>query len=490
MGSEPHQLHFILFPFMAQGHMIPMLDIARLLANHGVIVTIVTTPLNAKRFKPTISRAIQSGLKIQFLELQFPISQESRLPNDCENLDMLPSLSIGNEFFLATNQFQESVERLLQELKPNPKCIISDMCLPYTSQIASNLGIPRIAFNGFSCFCMMCMHCIYSSPKILENVKSEYEYFVLPGLPHRIELTKNQLPQSMHSNMGRFTEQIGVAEMVTYGIIVNSFEELEPTYVQEFKKARGNNKVWCIGPVSLYNKDKLDKVQRGDKASIDEQECLNWLDLQKQDSVLYVCFGSLCNLVPLQLIELGLGLEASNRPFIWVIRRGETSKELEKWIEEDGFEERIKGRGLLIRGWAPQVAILSNPAIGGFLTHCGWNSTLEGITAGKPMVTWPLFADQFCNERLVVDVLNIGVKVGAEFTLTWGEEDKVRVLVKREEVKRAIDRLMDGGEESEERRKKAKELSIMAKKAMEENGSSYLNMKLLIEDIRQKINSE
>ncbi|KAG8647165.1 UDP-glycosyltransferase 73C1-like [Manihot esculenta] len=480
MDSNSHQLHFLLFPFMAQGHMIPMMDIARLLAHHGMIVTVITTPLNAKRFTPTLSRAVESGLRIQFIELQFP-AEEAGLPKDCENFDMLPSLGSAVEFFLSTYRLLEPVQRLLEELKPRPSCIISDMCLPYTAQVARKIGVPRIAFNGFCCFSMLCMHCIYTS-RILESLKSESEYFVVPGLPHHIEVTKDQLPESAVQNIDAFNEQLAEADKLTYGIIINTFEKLEAACVQEYKKVR-RDKVWCIGPVSLYNKNSLDMVQRGNKASVEGSECFKWLDSQQPGSVIYVCFGSICNLLTSQLIELGSGLEASNRPFIWVLRGGGKSKEIEDWIVEDGFEERTKGRGLIIRGWAPQVAILSHPAIGGFLTHCGWNSTLEGICAGAPMVTWPLFADQFFNERLVVDVLKIGVKVGTEVTVGWGKEEKVGVLVRREAVTRAIDRLMDEGEEGEERRKRAKELSIMAKNAMEEDGSSYLNMKLLIQDI-------
>ncbi|XP_002519439.2 UDP-glycosyltransferase 73C1 [Ricinus communis] len=480
--SKSHQLHFVLFPFMAQGHMIPMMDIAKLLAQHGVIVTIVTTPLNAKRSEPTVARAVNSGLQIRFIQPQFP-AEAVGLPKDCENIDMLPSLGLGNEFFSATNWLQEPVERLVQELNPRPSCIISDMCLPYTGQLASKLGVPRIVFNGSCCFCMLCTDRIYNS-RMLEDIKSESEYFVVPELPHHIEFTKEQLPGAM-IDMGYFGQQIVAAETVTYGIIINSFEEMESAYVQEYKKVRGD-KVWCIGPVSLCNKDNLDKVERGDKASIQESDCTTFLDSQRPGSVIYVCFGSLCNLVTSQLIELALGLEASKKPFIWVIRGKGKSKELENWINEDGFEERTKERGIIIRGWAPQVVILSHPSVGGFLTHCGWNSTLEGISAGLPMVTWPLFADQFCNERLVVDVLKIGVEVGAKVTIRWGQEEKIGVTVKKENVTRAINRLMDEGEESEERRERAKELSRMAKEAMEEKGSSYLNMKLLIQDIMQQ----
>jgi hypothetical protein len=215
---------------------------------------------------------------------------------------------------------------------------------------------------------------------------------------------------------------------------------------------------------------------------------MGWLDSKKPRSVIYACLGSLCRLVPAQLIELGLGLEASNQPFIWVIKTGDQRylEELEEWLVKERFEERIKGRGLLIKGWAPQVLILSHPAVGGFITHCGWNSTLESVCSGVPMITWPLFAEQFFNEKLVVEVLRIGIKVGVEIPVRWGDEEKVGVLVKKDGVEKAIAMLMDGGEEGEKRREKARELGEVAKKALEKGGSSQLNMSFLIEDITKQ----
>jgi len=269
-------------------------------------------------------------------------------------------------------------------------------------------------------------------------------------------------------------------------MIMNSFEELEPAYAGGYKKMR-NNKLWCLGPLSYSNKDHLDKAQRGRMASIEECHLRCWLDCQKPETVIYACFGSLCNLTAPQLIELALALEASERPFIWVIREGSYSEPLEKWIEENGFEERTNARSLLIRGWAPQLLILSHPAIGGFITHCGWNSTLEAICAGVRMVTWPLFGDQFLNESLAVDVLKVGVKVGVERPVTWGEEEKVGVLVKKEDVERAIVKLMDETSENVEMRKRVRELAEKAKGAVEKGGSSHSNVTLLIEDIVQKI---
>lgn len=213
---------------------------------------------------------------------------------------------------------------------------------------------------------------------------------------------------------------------------------------------------------------------------------MGWLESKKPSSVIYACLGSLCRLVPAQLIELGLGLEASNQPFIWVIKTGERYLELEEWLVKERFEERIKGRGLLIKGWAPQVLILSHPAVGGFITHCGWNSTLESVCSGVPMITWPLFAEQFFNEKLVVEVLRIGIRVGVEIPVRWGDEEKVGVLVKKDGVEKAIAMLMGGGEEGEKRRKKARELGVMAKMALEKGGSSLLNMSFLIEDVTKQ----
>ncbi|KAF8395306.1 hypothetical protein HHK36_019249 [Tetracentron sinense] len=483
MASPDNQLHFILIPLMAQGHMIPMIDMARLFAERGVIVTLVTTPLNAFRFESTIDRATKSGLQIRLIKIRFPCA-EVGLPEGCENIDILPSPDMGKQFYSATRMLQQPLEQLLGELKPLPSCMISDTALPWTSEIARKFQIPRLVFHGTSCFTLICSHNLVHY-KVHERVTSESESFVLPGMPDRIEFTKAQLPVPFNISV----DQIIEAENTAYGVVANSFYELEPEYVKEYQKVK-ENKVWCIGPVSLCNKETVDKVDRGNKTSIDEDQCLKWLDSREPNSVVYACLGSLSRLIPSQLIELGLGLEASNRPFIWVIRRDQKSLDFEKWLSEEGFEERTRGRGLLIRGWAPQVLILSHPATGGFLTHCGWNSTLEGVCAGVPMITWPLSSDQFYNEKIAAQIWRIGVRVGVEIPLPKGEEEKVGVMVKREEVKKAVERLMDEGEEGKERRKRARELEEMANRAMEVGGSSHFSMTLLIQDIMHQASTK
>ncbi|OIW11313.1 hypothetical protein TanjilG_20462 [Lupinus angustifolius] len=482
MASQTPQIHFVLFPFIAQGHMIPMVDIAKILVQQNVVVTLVTTPHNATRFKSTLASYIESGFQLRLVEVPFPF-EEAGLPKGCENLDMLPSLGTSLNLFTALSFVRKPVETLFEELNPPPSCIISDICLPYTIHIAKKFNIPRISFAGVSCFCQLCLHNLRVH-NVRERIKDENEYFVLPGIADKIEMTLAQTPAPMDETWKEFGDEVLAAEIDTYGTIMNTFEELEPAYAREYKKVRGD-KVWCIGPVSLSNKGHLEKAQRGKNGSIDEWQHQKWLDSQKPGSVIYACFGSLCNLTPPQFIELGLALEASKRPFIWVIRESSTSEALEKWIKEDGFEERTNGVGLVIKGWAPQLLILAHPSIGGFITHCGWNSTLEAISAGVPMITWPLFADQFLNQNLVVHVLKVGVKVGVETPVTWGNEDKIGVLVKKEDVENAIKELMDETSEREERRERVREFAKMAKNAVEKGGSSHSNVTLLIQDIFQ-----
>nr|WIW42835.1 UDP-glycosyltransferase [Nicotiana tabacum] len=356
--ANSQKLHFVLIPLLAQGHMIPMIDMARLFAEHGVKVSLVTTPHNASRFAAIINRSRESeGKEIELIQIPFP-SEEVGLPPGCENLDSVPSRDLIRNFYTALNT-------------------------PYL------------------------------------NVKSDTQRFVVPGLPMKIEISKNQLPGAFMQlpDLDDIRDKMEEAESSAYGVVVNTFTQLENGCAEEYKKA------------------------------INKKKHSNW-------------------------------------PFIWVIKNGEKlDAELEKWLMVENFEERIKRRGLVIKGWAPQVLILSHPAIKGFLTHCGWNSTIESMSCGVPMITWPMFAEQFFNEKLIVEVLRIGVKIGVEIPVRWGEEKKVGVLVHKVQVANAVEKLMDGGEEGEMRRNKAKELGLVARRTMEENGTSRINILNLIQDI-------
>ncbi|XP_022762344.1 scopoletin glucosyltransferase-like [Durio zibethinus] len=480
MGSQIRQLHMFFFPFMAPGHMIPTVDMAKLFASGGVKTTIITTPLNASFFSKTIQRSKESGIEIGVRTLKFP-TVEAGLPEGCENLDLIHTSQEGNgnlfsKFFKATVLLQEPLEQLLQECKPD--CLVADTFFPWTTDAANKFGIPRLVFHGTSFFSLCATECITKNEPH-KKVQSDSEPFVVPNLPGDIKLTRKQLPdfmkQDVEADFSKMIKAVKESELKSYGVVVNSFYELEETYVNCYKNVLGR-KAWHIGPVSLCNRATEDKAERGKKSAIDEHECLMWLDSKKPNSVVYICFGSVANFTSSQLKEIAMALEASEQQFIWVVRRQKNNEEEEHWLPE-GFEKRMEGKGLIIRGWAPQVLILDHDAVGGFVTHCGWNSILEGVSAGVPMVTWPLFAEQFFNEKLVTQVLKVGVAVGVQ---QWVR--MVGDFVQREAIERAVKEIMKG-DKAEETRNRAKALAEAAKKAVENAGSSHSDLNDLMEEL-------
>ncbi|KAJ6385699.1 hypothetical protein OIU77_028810 [Salix suchowensis] len=481
MGSLGRQLQIHFFPFLAHGHMIPSVDMAKLFASRGVKTTIITTPLNAPFFSKSIQKTKDLGFDIDIQTIKFPAA-EAGLPEGCENTDAFITNENAGEmikkFFIATTLLQEPLEKVLQERHPD--CIVADMFFPWATDAAAKFGIPRLVFHGTSNFALCAAECVrlYEPHK---KVSSDSEPFVVPSLPGDIKLTRKQLPAFVRENdENDFTKLVKASkesELRSFGVVVNSFYELEPAYADHYIKVLGR-RAWNVGPVSLCNRDIEDKSGRGKEASIDHHECLKWLDSKKLNSVVYICFGSIANFPASQLKEIATALEASGQQFIWVVRRNKNSKEeKEDWLPE-GFEERMEGKGLIIRGWAPQVLILDHEATGVFVTHCGWNSTLEGITAGKPMITWPVFAEQFYNEKLVTEVLKTGVAVGVkEWVSVHGYH------VKSEAIEKAITRIMVG-EEADEKRSRAREIGETARKAVEKGGSSFSDLNALIEELR------
>lgn len=479
--------HFILVPLVAQGHIIPMLDIACLLAERGARVSFISTPVNAARITAIIDRVKESHLPIQFVILPFDCAKAG-LPDGCENFDLLPSAEYVKAMFEGTRVLQEPLELFLREVRPKPNCMIADMCNPWTMELACKLRIPRIIFHGPSCFYLLCEHNM-ALHNVFERVADDFEPFLVPDLPRRLEVNKAQaLGFAAGPDWADFIQELAVAESTADGIVINSYDDLEPWYIRSYQKAKGKMKVWTIGPLCLINKDMTGKATRGNQASMDEHAIIKWLDPMEPGSVIYVNFGSAARTNPTQLIEIGCGLQASNQPFIWVIKEADLTPGIEDWLS-GVFEESTNSRGLIIRGWAPQMVILSHPAVGGFLTHCGWNSILESISAGVPMITWPQFSDQFLNEKLIVDELGIGVAIGVKVPTSHVSEDG-HAVVQRDDVEKAVSRLMDEGENGEERRMRVKELQEKAMKAMEGGGSSYVNMTLLIQYFMENTNKE
>ncbi|KAK1559502.1 hypothetical protein Q3G72_015132 [Acer saccharum] len=484
MNSEIRQLNVFFFPFMAHGHMIPTVDMAKLFGTRGVKTSIITTPANAPLFSNPIQRSNDLGIDMDLKIIKFPYV-EAGLPEGCENLDALTngtdpitSMEMAFKFFKATAMLQEPLEQLLRECRPD--CLVADIFFPWANDSAAKFGIPRLVFHGTGFFSLCTTACMtmYEPHK---QVSSESEPFVVPGLPGDIKLTRKQLPDMMKSNhetdITKLLKASKEAELKSYGVVINSFYELEPAYADYYRNVLGM-RAWHVGPVSLCNEN---KACRGKQASIDEDECLKWLNSKEPNSVVYICFGSVANFNSDQLMEIATGLEASGQDFIWVVRKDKKDQlEKEDWLPE-GFENRLEGKGQIIRGWAPQVLILEHEAVGGFVTHCGWNSILEGATAGVPMVTWPVSAEQFYNEKLVTEVLKIGVSVGVQ---QWAR--LVGDFVKREAIEKAVKEVMVGNRAGE-MRSRTKALGDMARRAIEKEGSSYFDLNALIEELSTRV---
>nr|BAD44687.1 UDP-glucose:anthocyanin 3'-O-glucosyltransferase [Gentiana scabra var. buergeri] len=474
------QLHVFFFPFLANGHILPTIDMAKLFSSRGVKATLITTHNNSAIFLKAISRSKILGFDISVLTIKFP-SAEFGLPEGYETADQARSIDLMDEFFRACILLQEPLEELLKEHRP--QALVADLFFYWANDAAAKFGIPRLLFHGSSSFAMISAESVRRN-KPYKNLSSDSDPFVVPDIPDKIILTKSQVPtpddtEENNTHITEMWKNISESENDCYGVIVNSFYELEPDYVDYCKNVLGR-RAWHIGPLLLCNNEGEDVAQRGEKSDIDAHEYLNWLDSKNPYSVVYVCFGSMANFNAAQLHELAMGLEESGQEFIWVVRTCVDEKDESKWFP-DGFEKRVQenNKGLIIKGWAPQVLILEHEAVGAFVSHCGWNSTLEGICGGVAMVTWPLFAEQFYNEKLMTDILRTGVPVGS---LQWSRVTTSAVVVKREAISKAVRRLM-AEEEGVDIRNRAKALKEKAKKAVEEGGSSYSDLSALLDEL-------
>ncbi|CAA7019685.1 unnamed protein product [Microthlaspi erraticum] len=269
------------------------------------------------------------------------------------------------------------------------------------------------------------------------------------------------------------------------GILVNTVAELEP-YVLDSLSSGGVDTppVYPVGPL-VHLESQVD-----DSKDEKQSEILAWLDGQPAKSVVFLCFGGLGSFREEQVREIAVALERSGHRFLWSLRRpspdvmkerpGEYT-DMEEVLPE-GFFDRTKERGKVM-GWAPQVAVLEKSAIGGFVTHCGWNSMLESLWFGVPTAAWPLYAEQKFNAFEMVEELGLAVEIKRYWRgdiLAGAAAD----LVMAEEIERGIKRLM---EEDSEVRKRVKEMSEKCRVALTDGGSSRIALQKFIQDVKKNI---
>ncbi|MCO5582104.1 hypothetical protein L7F22_035994 [Adiantum nelumboides] len=449
------------------------MQLSKLLASRGFAITFVVSDtilkqmLNARQDLPA-DHLQRLGITL--------VGIGDGLDDSCKRHCMLQYEDfIASVLFMHTS-FDELVGRMVQGEGFPINCIISDSFLLWSQDVADKWHIPRIAFwpNSLAAFaCSISLPSIMTESPNLDPLKAQvYEaesqelVTCIPGIP---EIQACMLPfrtlGGKHSELWLRHHIESQIERVNAPIcfIVNSFPELEGdiyTHLQEFLPSKPILTLGPLLPSTFLGGD--DDCGTGSSLFDEDEECMQWLDKQSPNSVLYISFGSISTMNEKDLLEFTLGLFASNQPFLWVFgSTGESTGESPPTLENS--------LGKIIN-WAPQARVLSHKAVGGFLTHCGWNSTLESLSSGVPVLGWPHMLDQSTNCWFLVEKLKVGLRIELEDCKRVG----------RIGVEKGIRKLMQE-KESQFMRERASTFQRLAKASFKDTLS--LSMDYLVETI-------
>ncbi|CAL9215914.1 unnamed protein product [Arabidopsis halleri] len=477
MGSQVAQKpHVVCVPYPAQGHINPMMKVAKLLYAKGFHVTFVNTVYNHNRLLRSRGSNAVDGL---------PSFRFESIPDGLPETDVDVTQDIPTLCESTMKHYLAPFKELLRQINagddvPPVSCIISDGCMSFTLDAAEELGVPEVLFwTTSACGFLAYLYYYRFIEKGLSPLKDE-SYLNKEHLDTKIDwipsmknLRLKDIPSFIRTTnpddiMLNFIIREADRAKRASAIILNTFDDLEHDVIQSMQSIVPP--VYSIGPLHLLEKQEISEdseIRRmGSNLWREETECLDWLNTKARDSVVYVNFGSITVLSAKQLVEFAWGLAATGKEFLWVIRPDLVAGD-EAMVPPEFLTETADRR--MIASWCPQEKVLSHPAIGGFLTHCGWNSTLESLCGGVPMVCWPFFAEQQTNCKFSRDEWEVGIEIGGD--------------VKREEVEVVVRELMDG-EKGKKMREKTEEWRRLAREATEHKyGSSKLNFEMVVNKV-------
>ncbi|KAJ4847909.1 hypothetical protein Tsubulata_011741 [Turnera subulata] len=433
----------VLVPCPLQGHLSPMLELGSILHSKGFLITVAHTKFNFP--KPSSHPDF-----ISFLTIPDHLSDHYLISGD--TISFLLSINAECKPLL-----QDSLIKLVQETEDKIVCVIYDTLMYCAGDIASHMKLPSMVFRTNSLTTLF----TYSKfPQLHQQgyitVREDLVQDAIPGLQHLRfrDLPMFDCPIEALMELARNSLNVRTSSAV----ISNTMECLDEP-VSELQQ-QFDVPFLTIGP--------LLKIAQMPQCSLLEQDstCISWLDKQSQGSVIYVSLGSLAMINAKELEEMAWGLASSNQPFLWVLRPGSVrGSECIDELLPQGFRECTSERGCIVK-WAPQRQVLAHPAVGGFWSHCGWNSTLESLSEGVPLICQPCFGDQKINARYITHVWKVGLEL---------END-----LNRAEIARAVKRLMVDSE-GKGTRQNAIELKKKIELCTMEGGSSYNSLNKLVE---------
>ncbi|KAK1440284.1 hypothetical protein QVD17_06109 [Tagetes erecta] len=467
--------HAICIPYPAQGHINPMMKLAKLLHFRGFHISFVNNHYNHKRLLRSRGPAALEGLP----DFRFYSIPDGLPPSDAEATQSIPELceSIPKH---CLEPFCEFITKLNESDVPPVSCIVSDGVMSFTLEAADRFGLPEVLFwTPSACGMLAYTHYHdlvqkgYTPLKDMSYVTNGYLETRLDWIPGMNNIRLKDLPSFIRTtdiNDIILNYIITETKAIRRGsaIVLNTFDALEQDSLNPLYAL--NPRVFTMGPLHLMEQHLQDErvKQIGSSLWKEDVSCIHWLDTKDHGSVVYVNFGSITVMTKEQLTEFGWGLANSNKDFLWITRPDIVGGN--EAVMPPEFLVETKGRGMII-SWCPQEQVLMHPAIGGFLTHSGWNSTLESISSGVPMLCWPFFAEQQTNCRYNCVEWEIGMEINTN--------------VKRGEVEAQVNEMMDGAK-GKMMKRKVLELKTKAQEAVNIGGSSYLNFDELITSVLLK----
>ncbi|PIN04736.1 UDP-glucuronosyl and UDP-glucosyl transferase [Handroanthus impetiginosus] len=434
--------HVLVVPFPAQGHVKPLMKLSRQITKHGIKVTFVNIESVHEKIVSAAKRSDEGDEdedeehNIAMTSIPEGISSEDDKSDTFKLLESLRSTMPG---FLT-----DLIERI-NSTNGDEKisCVIADVTIGWILETAEKMGAEPVVFMPSSAAAFaMALHI----PKLLEE-----------GLMQKFNFSNDLKTQKLFFDCSLRVQK---AAYQTKLLLCNTSQELEPSACNLIPNSLP------IGPLLNLKTPKSSFISCNFHP--EDESCISWLNNKPSKSVIYVSFGSLAIFSQQQLDELALGLELSGHAFLWVVRSDLANGSQVAY--PNGFLERVSEFGKIVE-WAPQVKVLSHDSVGCFLSHCGWNSTLEGLSNGVPFLCWPYFADQYHNQNYVCDKWGTGLRIDSD-------ENGIRT---RYEIKKKIDMLScDDGLKGN-----ALKMKEICDKSVGEGGSSYRNFEMFIDHLRK-----